>query len=72
MGTVCIPDSAALVSTVLGFCVGDSKRLSSTLARHVTRRAYTPKSNTRDRIPGTNCTEFAVSCIGFWGVGLGR
>eukprot|EP00961_Rhodomonas_salina_P066697 895665-Rhodomonas_salina.1 len=27
-----------------------------------------PKSNTRNRIPGTNCTEIAVSCIGFRGV----
>eukprot|EP00961_Rhodomonas_salina_P268300 3625840-Rhodomonas_salina.3 len=25
---------------------------------------YTPKSITRNRIPGTNCTELAVSCVG--------
>eukprot|EP00961_Rhodomonas_salina_P236636 3197976-Rhodomonas_salina.2 len=30
--------------------------------------AYTPKSNTRNRIPGTNCAEIAVSCIGFRGI----
>eukprot|EP00961_Rhodomonas_salina_P119635 1610013-Rhodomonas_salina.2 len=27
--------------------------------------AYTPKSNTRKRMPGTNCTEIVFSCIGF-------
>eukprot|EP00961_Rhodomonas_salina_P073958 993844-Rhodomonas_salina.2 len=27
------------------------------------RRTYTPKSKTRNRIPGTPCTEIAVSCI---------
>eukprot|EP00961_Rhodomonas_salina_P211122 2851107-Rhodomonas_salina.2 len=25
--------------------------------------AHAPKSNTRNLIPGTNCTEIAVSCI---------
>eukprot|EP00961_Rhodomonas_salina_P236591 3197374-Rhodomonas_salina.2 len=29
--------------------------------------AYSPKSNTRNRIPGTKCTASAVSCIGFRG-----
>eukprot|EP00961_Rhodomonas_salina_P088247 1186966-Rhodomonas_salina.1 len=29
--------------------------------------AFTPKSKTRNRIPGTNRVEFAVSCIGFRG-----
>eukprot|EP00961_Rhodomonas_salina_P270282 3651257-Rhodomonas_salina.2 len=29
---------------------------------------YTANSNTRNRIPGTNCTENAVSLIGFQGV----
>eukprot|EP00961_Rhodomonas_salina_P275106 3716823-Rhodomonas_salina.1 len=29
---------------------------------------YTPKSYTRTRIPGTNCTELAVSWTGFRGV----
>eukprot|EP00961_Rhodomonas_salina_P095940 1290256-Rhodomonas_salina.1 len=27
-----------------------------------------PKPNTRNRVPGTNCTENAVSCLGFRGV----
>eukprot|EP00961_Rhodomonas_salina_P303207 3941137-Rhodomonas_salina.4 len=31
---------------------------------------YTPNSNTRNRISGTNCTEIAVSCIGFRNVGF--
>eukprot|EP00961_Rhodomonas_salina_P189769 2560232-Rhodomonas_salina.2 len=39
-----------------------SARLNKT-AGHVL--PYTPKSNTRNRIPGTNCTEIAVSCFGF-------
>eukprot|EP00961_Rhodomonas_salina_P192028 2591279-Rhodomonas_salina.1 len=30
--------------------------------------AYTPKSNTRKCIPGTKCSEIAVSCIRFRGV----
>eukprot|EP00961_Rhodomonas_salina_P167171 2253024-Rhodomonas_salina.2 len=30
---------------------------------------YNPKSNTRKRIPGTNCTEIVVSCTGFRAVG---
>eukprot|EP00961_Rhodomonas_salina_P199343 2688877-Rhodomonas_salina.1 len=29
---------------------------------------YTPKSNTRNLIPGTKCTETVVSCIGLRGV----
>eukprot|EP00961_Rhodomonas_salina_P139950 1883349-Rhodomonas_salina.4 len=29
---------------------------------------YTPKSDARNRIPCTSCTEIAVSCIGFRGV----
>lgn len=29
---------------------------------------YTPKSNARHRIAGTNCSENAFSCPGFWGV----
>eukprot|EP00961_Rhodomonas_salina_P156542 2107979-Rhodomonas_salina.1 len=29
---------------------------------------YAPVSNTRNRIAGTNCTDFAVSCIRFRGV----
>eukprot|EP00961_Rhodomonas_salina_P259911 3512361-Rhodomonas_salina.1 len=28
-----------------------------------TRPGYTPKSSARNRIPGTKCTEIAVSCI---------
>eukprot|EP00961_Rhodomonas_salina_P048483 650805-Rhodomonas_salina.1 len=31
-------------------------------------KRYSAKSNTRNRIPGTNCTESAVSCPGFRGV----
>eukprot|EP00961_Rhodomonas_salina_P264893 3580613-Rhodomonas_salina.2 len=34
------------------------------------RPALTPKSNTRNRIPSTNCTGNAVSGMGFWGVGF--
>eukprot|EP00961_Rhodomonas_salina_P164602 2217743-Rhodomonas_salina.3 len=33
------------------------------------RMVYTPKANRRNRIPGTHCTELAVSCTGFRGVG---
>eukprot|EP00961_Rhodomonas_salina_P019846 267176-Rhodomonas_salina.3 len=29
---------------------------------------HTPKSHIRNRIPGANCTENAVSCIAFRGV----
>eukprot|EP00961_Rhodomonas_salina_P188677 2546318-Rhodomonas_salina.3 len=36
--------------------------------RRSTRRTYTPKSKARNRIPGTNCDEMAVSCIRFRGV----
>eukprot|EP00961_Rhodomonas_salina_P060745 815555-Rhodomonas_salina.5 len=31
-------------------------------------RVYAPKSDARNRIPGTNCAEIAVSCLGFRGV----
>eukprot|EP00961_Rhodomonas_salina_P075277 1010021-Rhodomonas_salina.3 len=34
--------------------------------------AYTANSNTRNRIPGTNFTDDAVSCTGFRGVGRYR
>eukprot|EP00961_Rhodomonas_salina_P101326 1363630-Rhodomonas_salina.2 len=33
--------------------------------KHRIGHAYNPKSNTRNHFPGTNCTENAVSCIGF-------
>eukprot|EP00961_Rhodomonas_salina_P038743 520849-Rhodomonas_salina.1 len=36
------------------------------------RVEYTANSNTRNRIPGANGTENAVSCIGFRGVGFLR
>eukprot|EP00961_Rhodomonas_salina_P204768 2763685-Rhodomonas_salina.1 len=38
------------------------------IARSSLRRAFTRKSNTRNRITGTNCTQIAVSCTGFRGV----
>eukprot|EP00961_Rhodomonas_salina_P074138 996185-Rhodomonas_salina.1 len=37
-------------------------------ARYLAALTYTLKSNTRNRIPGTNLTEIAVSCVGFRGV----
>eukprot|EP00961_Rhodomonas_salina_P058853 790515-Rhodomonas_salina.3 len=36
---------------------------------HRVASAHTLKSNTRNCITGTNCTENAASCIGFRGVG---
>eukprot|EP00961_Rhodomonas_salina_P023717 318642-Rhodomonas_salina.2 len=36
--------------------------------RNAGHGAYTANSNTRNRTPGTRCTENAVSCIRFWGV----
>eukprot|EP00961_Rhodomonas_salina_P061814 829899-Rhodomonas_salina.4 len=39
-------------------------RLLSSATRTV--RRYTANSNTRNRIPGTNCTENAVSVLDFW------
>eukprot|EP00961_Rhodomonas_salina_P163799 2205957-Rhodomonas_salina.2 len=35
--------------------------------RQLSGIAYSPKSNTRNRIPGTSCTEIAASCIGLRG-----
>eukprot|EP00961_Rhodomonas_salina_P000874 12584-Rhodomonas_salina.1 len=34
----------------------------------VREQVCTAKSNTRNRIPGTNCTEKADSCVCFWPV----
>eukprot|EP00961_Rhodomonas_salina_P162983 2195401-Rhodomonas_salina.4 len=32
------------------------------------RPYYTPKSDARNCVPGTNCAENSLSCVSFWGV----
>eukprot|EP00961_Rhodomonas_salina_P245681 3319502-Rhodomonas_salina.1 len=45
-----------------------SRRLRSVLLVTKWDAWYSPKSITRNRFPGTKCTDNAVSCIGFRGV----
>eukprot|EP00961_Rhodomonas_salina_P295034 3935068-Rhodomonas_salina.1 len=47
----------------------DPGSTGATSATPVPDIVYTPKSNTRKRMPGTPWTEIAVSCIGFRSVG---
>eukprot|EP00961_Rhodomonas_salina_P241068 3257285-Rhodomonas_salina.1 len=44
--------------------------LSYAISRTQAVRAHTAKSKERNRIPGTNCTETAVCCVGFRGASV--